>query len=155
IDRAVAQVYGPADANRDLEPHYGVRDQSKLYAIMRYGVNRPEYQNVVHETAVQGLLVAALLACGESYQNPYLFRRLSFVLASDAPYTFDRAVRLQMLANLSAERWQPWFERDYRWLTRAYDATADGALAYEYGPNGPARGFNNANAQYGTLALWS
>jgi len=155
IDAAVANLYTPTNDNLFLQPHQLNRSASKLYQLMRYRGNSPEYQATVNEAGNHALITWAMLAAGESYQNPHLYRRLSFVLASDTPYVFDRSMRLQMLANLSAERWQPWFERDYQWLTRAYNADKEGALSSEYGPEGPKNDFTNAQAQYGTLALWA
>ncbi len=156
IIRAVQQIYAPSQENDFLLPHYHPLSDSQLFRILRWGANTPAYPATINESGHQALLCWAMLRAGESYQNPHFYRRMSFVLATETPFTFDRAMRLLMLANLAPIQWQDWFERDYNWLLHAYDADkASGALTDEYSDKGPSDHFSNAQAQYGTLGLWA
>ncbi|MCC6682893.1 MAG: DUF4159 domain-containing protein [Phycisphaeraceae bacterium] len=156
IERAVRQIYAPSQDNDILLPRYHPLTDSQMYQIMRWGANTPALPALINESGHQALLCWAMLRAGESYQNPHFYRRMSFVLATETPYTFDRAMRLMMLANLAPIQWQDWFERDYDWLLKAYDADkTSGALTDEYNDKGPSDQFSNAQAQYGTLGLWA
>lgn len=95
----------------------------------------------------------ALLACGESYQNPSLYKRLNWVLASDSSYVYDRAIRVTMLNQLPNQRWFPWVNRDGIWLTAALTVEGNYSESWTGTPNTSGLG-DNANGQYGVLGLW-
>ena len=114
----------------------------------------PDYrwnQELHHPTGNHALAVWAMLACGESYQDPKLYRRLNAVLMSDTAYTYDRGMRAQMLAELPRARFAPWVHRDGLFLLQAltdqgnFQRIYKGALA-----TGPG---DNAHGQYGVLGL--
>ncbi|MCX5660391.1 MAG: DUF4159 domain-containing protein [Planctomycetota bacterium] len=96
----------------------------------------------------------ALLAAGESYQNPSLYRRLNWVLTSDSSYTYDRAIRATMLNQLPSQRWFPWVNRDGVWLSAALTVEGNFSESWAGVPNVSSLG-DNANGQYGVLGLWA
>lgn len=108
-------------------------------------------QELHHEIGNHALAAWALLACGESYQNPRLFRRLNIVLAADPSYVFDRGMRALMLAHLPRDRWARWVNRDGLFLTSALTEFGNFNRAYT---GGSATGAgDNAHGQYGVLGL--
>ena len=94
----------------------------------------------------------ALLQAGESYQNPPLYKRINWVLSSDKGFTYDRAMRAQMLAELPLRRWAPWVERERSWLTKAMQKSGGFISSWTGGPNDKTG--DNANSLYGVLGLW-
>ncbi len=145
IERAVAAVYDPKDDK--LQPRYTPLPEYFFHSS-RFHVNQ-EIRNMMGNNA---LICWALLACGESYQNPDIYKRLNWVLSSDQPQTYGRAMRLQMLAELPRSRWAPWVHRDSVWLTAAM--TDQGNFDDDYFGK-PVTGWgDNANGQYGVLGLW-
>jgi hypothetical protein len=71
------------------------------------------------DTGYHSLASWALLAAGESSQDPRLFERINFVLSGDPLQTFERAMRLQSTRYLPRDRYMPWLERDAQWLLGA------------------------------------
>lgn len=137
-----------------LEPNYTFHDENVLWRARTRGKASPLYQQVVHETGNHALACWALLKAGESYQNPRIRRRLNWVMSSDAPFTYDRGMRAQMLVNLPADRWSPWVRRDAQWLIAALDE--DGMYSEGWtGDKGKADVGDHANSQYGSLGLWA
>lgn len=93
----------------------------------------------------------AMLACGESYQHPDMYRRLNIVMSLDSAYIYDRGMRAQMLAELPRARWAPWVHREGAFLTSAL--TDQGNFGRQY-TGGAAAGIgDNAHGQYGVLGL--
>ncbi|MEE9211866.1 MAG: DUF4159 domain-containing protein [Phycisphaeraceae bacterium] len=144
IDRGIAALYR-------IEPQYTFHDPGRLYGIGRSG-NDTLIQGIRHEVGIHAVACWALLACGESYQNPVLARRLNWVLSMDRPFTFDHGMRAQMLAELPYERWQPWVRREAVWLSRAISDHGGFADQWTGGPN--SGWGDHANGQYGVLGLW-
>ncbi len=141
IERGIAKIYATPPP-RSLIP-----TSTRIRNVVAYG------------TTFQGLLATgyhaaanrALLACGQSYQNPRLLRRINLVLASDTPYVFARGMRAQMLAELPPHRWSPWIHRDGVFLAGALTEVG-GFNRYQVGD--VAKGFgDNAHAIYGALGL--
>jgi hypothetical protein len=141
IDSAIKALYEvPA-----LQPQYTFPPEHALY------LNRHNF-HVHHMMGNQALVCWAMLAAGESYQNPPLYRRINWVLSKDQPLTYDRSMRLQMLAELPAQRWAPWTRRDAIWLSGSM--TEVGNFAGEWkGVPIPGVG-DNANGQYAVLGMW-
>ncbi len=108
-------------------------------------------QEFHHPTGNHALANWALLACGESYQNPQLYRRVNLVLASDTAYVYDRGMRAQMLAELPRLRWAPWVHRDGVFLTGALTDVGNFHSQHTEGLAGGAG--DNAHGQYGVLGL--
>ncbi|MFW6336359.1 MAG: DUF4159 domain-containing protein, partial [Phycisphaeraceae bacterium] len=71
------------------------------------------------DTGYHALASWAMLAAGESSQDPRLFERINFVLRGDPLQTFERAMRLQSTQYLPRNRYLPWLERDAQWLLGA------------------------------------
>lgn len=71
------------------------------------------------DTGYHALASWAMLAAGESSQDPRLFERINFVLRGDPLQTFERAMRLQSVQYLPRNRYLPWLERDAQWLLGA------------------------------------
>ncbi len=122
---------------------------------------RHYYNNwkVEHAMGNHALMIWAALSCGESYQNPPLYRRLNWVLSLDYSHTYDRGMRLQMLAQLPPSRWAPWVRRDGLMLSKALTVPDEnggipgGAFNAQY-TDGVATGWGDAaNTQYGALGL--
>ncbi len=106
----------------------------------------------LHEFGNHALICWAMLAGGESFQDPRLFRRINWVLHSDTPYTFDRGLRMQMLAHMPYDRWKPWMHRDERWITNALSDKGNWPAEYTGGDS--TEWGDHANGAYGVLGLW-
>ncbi len=133
-------------------PHEGLRHDSYYWWLNRYEQSKPRYQEVVYETGNHALVCWAMLAAGQSYQDPRLYRRISWVLSGDTPFTYDRGMRLMMLSRLSGESFGPWARRDADWL--ASSVTDKGNFNSEYF-GGPSTGFgDHGSGFYGVLGLW-
>lgn len=104
-----------------------------------------------HMMGNHALACVALIRAGELYQNPQLYRRINWVLSSDAPFTYDRGMRATMLNELPHARWAPWVRRDGVWLKGAL--ARDGNFGFEWLGKADETG-DNANGQYGVLGLW-
>lgn len=157
IRAAIAELYtaqnqSSAAKQRALLPNEVVRHDSMYWALNRYDKGTPRYQMVVNETGNHALACWAMLAAGQSYQDPRLNRRISWVLSSDTPYTYDRGMRLMMLSRLTGESFGPWAKRDADWVRSAI--TNKGNFNDEYF-GGPSAGFgDHGSGFYGVLGLW-
>lgn len=114
---------------------------------------------VEHVMGNHALMIWAAIACGESYQNPILYRRINWVLSLDYPYTYDRSMRLQMLGQLPLARWGPWVRRDGVMISKSLTMSDEaagipgGSFAAQY-TDGQVQGWGDAaNTQYGTLGI--
>lgn len=150
-DAAVNTLLDP-DASQRLRPTYDLQG-SRMDRLRTASSQSVRRQELIHEFGNQALAMWALLNSGENYQDPRLFRRINWVLTSDAPYTFDRGMRLQMLAQMPAERWRPWIRRDLRWLTDAMNE--HGNWGFRYTGEEPTGWGDHANGAYGLLGLWA
>ncbi len=133
-------------------PHEDIHHDSEYWYLGLYKKNTPLYQEVVYEHGNHALVCWALLASGQSYQDPRLHRRISWVLASDSPYTYDRGMRLMMLSRLSLDRWGPLAKRDAAWLTLAITDRGNFNEAY-FGGASEGLG-DHGSGLYGVLGLW-
>jgi len=143
VDAAIEAVY----TQSRLQPRYTPVPE---YVFRTSSFHVPqEIRNMMGNNA---LISWALLACGESYQNPRIYKRINWVLASDQPQVYGRSMRLQMLAELPRARWRAWSHRDSIWLNGAITDKGNFGDIY-YGI--PLKGYgDNANGQYGVLGLW-
>lgn len=140
VDAGVKAVY-------KIEPPYTILPEYLLTDRLHRG--QQERRNAMGNHALASW---ALLSAGESYQNPDLYRRINWVLSSDVSQTYDRGLRMQMLAEMPRARWAPWVHRDTVWLSGAL--TVQGNYDedwYGVADKGPG---DNANGQYGVLGLW-
>ncbi len=114
---------------------------------------------VEHVVGNHSLMIGAVLACGQSYQNPKLYRRLNWTLSRDDSGTYDRCMRLLMLAELPPSRWAPWVRRDAVVLSKVLTAVdlekknPGGAFQPHYSGTVPTGWGDAANSQYGALGL--
>lgn len=146
-----AQGQGSEAKVRALLPNEFVRHDSMYWALNRYDKGTPRYQMAIYETGNHALTCWAMLAAGQSYQDPRLNRRISWVLSSDSPYTYDRGMRLMMLSRLTGESFGPWAKRDADWMRAA--VTDKGNFNSEY-YGGPSAGFgDHGSGFYGVLGL--
>lgn len=153
--RAIAELQNTDSEVPYLQPPYELihEPQEQLATIHS---NRPEYQRIVNVTGNQALACWAMLAAGENYQDPRLYKRINWVLSSDTPYTFDRAMRLQMLAMLPYQNWKPWIRRDVLWMDDVLDPeTGNFSEQYEGKKRRAPIWGDHANGQYGVLGLWA
>lgn len=155
IRAAINELYSAAQQDEDdvklILPYEDVRHDSYYWALNRYNQGKPIYQEVIYETGNHALVCWAMLAAGESYQDPRLFRRISWVLAGDTPYTYDRGMRLMMLSRLPAAMFTDAARRDADWLQAA--VTDNGNFNEEYF-GGPSTGFgDHGSGLYGVLGL--
>lgn len=143
IQRAVGRVNHPRRYDKDLHPRVGLDGH-------RLGDDPDD----VHDAGHHAMLGWALLAAGESSQSPRLYDRIHAVLAEDTPFTFDRAMRLQMLRYLPRGQYLPWLERDARWLTEAMrtEPPLVGTFPAAFRGDDPRPG-DNVQALYGVLGL--
>lgn len=114
---------------------------------------------VEHAVGNHCSMIWAALACGQSYQNPMLYRRINWALSRDDSGTYDRGMRLLMLAELPSRRWAPWVRRDAVVLSASLTAidqqnrNPGGAFNPHFsGRVSPGWG-DAANSQYGALGL--
>ena len=138
MDKAVGSIYR-------REPEYTFPPEFVLN-------QRPPNPTVRNQVGYQALASWALLAAGESYQNPPLYRRINYVLSSDVNLTFDRGMRATMLGALPHHRWAPWINRDWVWFSSALNGMGNFGDGWTGSP--PAGPGDNANGQYGVLGLW-
>ena len=96
---------------RGIHPHLGM-GTDRFHRVRRHSASR-------YETGYNALASWALLAAGESSQDPRLFERINVVLRGDPRRTFERGMRLQSLRYLPRERYRPWLARDAQWLIGA------------------------------------
>lgn len=154
ISAATSELYHPRSANKNLIPNYKIRSYRRLWSLLHHGgIQSPEYQEIVHEIGNHSLVCWAMISAGEKYQDPRLFKRINWVLSSDIPFTYDRAMRSLLLSNLSADRWGNYARRDLKWLVGALSDKGNWAGEY-YGGDSDGWG-DHANGQYGVLGLWA
>lgn len=151
--RAVAAIYNSGALADRIEPIYEL-DRSRRREMSDTNRQRDpeEFQQLLNEFGNQALIGWALMAGGESFQHPRLLRRINWALTSDTPYTFDRGLRMQMLAQMPRDRWQPWMQRDLRWLLNAMSDKGNWTESYTGGQS-TAWG-DHANGVYGLLGMW-
>lgn len=105
---------------------------------------------VTHLTGQTTIAVYALLASGQSYQEPRLQPAIDFLRAQKPDYTYVRSLRAHIWA-LLPEKFGPLLEDDRNWLLRAYGFDS-GSWAYTEIPM--ESGYDNSLTQYGLLGLW-
>ena len=107
----------------------------------------------VERTGNHALAVWAQLVAGRHYLMPQVNRRLYWSLSRDTPYTWDRGMRLQMLAHVPTQEFLPWIKRDALSL---YSSLSDkGNFPSRY-TDGPSTDWgDHATGQYGVLGLWA
>ncbi len=133
-------------------PYEFIRHDSYYFYLNRYRQKDPVYQEVIYETGNHALVASAMLAAGESYQDPRLNRRISWVLASDTPFTYDRGMRLMMLSRLPAGMFAEAAKRDAAWLGSAVTDMGNFNESYYFGQS---TGFgDHGSGFYGVLGLW-
>ncbi len=133
-------------------PNEFIRHDSYYFYLNRYRQKDPVYQEVIYETGNHALVASAMLAAGESYQDPRLNRRISWVLASDTPFTYDRGMRLMMLSRLPTGMFAEAAKRDAAWLGSAVTDMGNFNESYYYGQS---TGFgDHGSGFYGVLGLW-
>src|SRR5690606_27254441 len=86
--------------------------QAVLSALSFHAVGLPYYPPDLVMPGQWALATQASLASGESFQRPEMMRRILWVLCADTPSTYDRAMRLQVLAMLPTREYAPWVKRD-------------------------------------------
>lgn len=146
VDQAIRLA---VEALYRIEPSYTFRD---THILRNQGRSRV-YQEIVHEMGNHAVASWAMLAAGEPYRSPRLYRRINWVLSSDQATTYDRSMRAQMLAQLPRRFWAQWIRRDYLWLGSA--VTDQGNFGASWiGPKVSGFG-DHANGQYGVLGLWA
>lgn len=146
-DLTIEQIRGAVDRGVEallkFQPNYTFAASHHLHA---------HNQAVINQTGNHSVALWALLQSGKSYQEAEIYRRMNWVLSSDSSYTYDRAMRMNMLSSLPRARWRPWIVRDGFWLANA--VTSQGNFADQWG-GGVASGFgDNAHGQYGVLGLF-
>lgn len=148
IEKAVKAYYEKVDPPWTFDRMW-LLDKKRYYNNWR----------VEHAMGNHALMIWGMLACGESYQHPELHRRINWVLSLDYPFTYDRSMRLQMLAQLPPARWRPLVRRDVLALSKSLTLpdegtqTPGGAFTAQY-TSGMAIGWGDAaNTQFGALGL--
>jgi hypothetical protein len=139
IQRGVAAIY------RD-EPNY-------TFDMDLEGYFDSHNERQVHPEGLHAAAAWALLAAGESYQDPRLYRRINWILAADQQHIYDRSMRLQMLGQLSYNRWSDYLRRDALWLGKAMTKNGGFPNTFTDGSKQPEWS-DNANSFYGVLGVW-
>ena len=106
---------------------------------------------------VTALVTYALLASGESYQQPALARALAWLEQAELKGTYAVALRAHVWARLP-DAFGPQLEADVAWLRAAqwrglFDYV-NPARSRSPGPSGVAAISSLSRTQYGTLAMW-
>lgn len=123
-----------------------------LYRAQDQRTGRWTLMNVENSTQRGGdtaLVVAALIASGETYQNPRLRPAIEWLKTAKLEGTYAVALRTQVWASLPDE-FRPLLDADTRWLLAAADA--QGRFRYvqkHFGDN------NHSATHVGVLALWA
>lgn len=146
MQRAISEIYSPTSRNNKAALLWGVGPRG-------YFVGNASHVHESYRHGHHALINWALLSAGQSYQDPRLYQRIYWVLTSDEPWVYSRAMRLQMLARLSPDRWRPWVRRDARWMSAAMTEMG-GFNAFYVGDRDEGWG-NNADSQFGVLGLWA
>ena len=149
--RAIKHLYDPDRMRDRLLPTYHLKDLN--VGTLQYSRNSVKAQEIIHEAGNHALVCWAMLAGGESFQDPRLFRRINWVLTSDTPYAFDRSMRLQMLAQMPTDQWRRWIDRDTDWILGALSNKGNWPNKY-IGESNDTWG-NHASGAYGVLGLWA
>ncbi len=98
------------------------------------------------------LAVYALLAAGQSHQDPRIVQTLAWLRQLEPEGVYARSLRACALAQLPGAAEDPVLAADARWLVRAL--REDGA--YGYTPNAPGPdAWDNSNTQMALLGAWS
>ena len=154
ISTALVELFHPEPDNEILLPNYKIRSHRDLWWYLQHaGIQSPRYQELVHEVGNHALICWAMMAAGEKYQDPRIFKRINWVLSSDIPFVYDRSMRCLMLAHLAPSRWGQYARRDARWLMGALSDKGNWPPAH-YGGDSQSWG-DHANGQYGALGLWA
>ncbi|MBL1218666.1 MAG: hypothetical protein D8M59_14375 [Planctomycetes bacterium] len=104
----------------------------------------------VHQTGQTTLAVYALLAAGQSYQDPRLYPVVRWLRKQRPEYTYVRSFRCHLWA-LLPRSFGPELERDAQVLMSTYGYET-GSWGYSIAPL--SSGYDNSLTQYGTLGLW-
>lgn len=106
----------------------------------------------VHITGQTTLAVYALLAAGQSYQDPRLNPAILWLRRQNPDYTYVRSLRCHIWA-LLPRSFEPELDRDAQVLMSTYGYES-GSWGYSIAPPGPEDSYDNSLTQYGTLGLW-
>lgn len=148
LKQAIEKARKALNEQASLQPDYRPESDYIFWRTARYNIP----QELRNPMGNQALVCWALLATGESYQNPAFSRRLNWVMSGDRSLTYDRGMRLAMLSQLPRKRWGRWVRRDVMWLTNALTDKGNFTESWFGKPN---TGYgDNANGQYGGLGLW-
>ncbi|MEM8737508.1 MAG: DUF4159 domain-containing protein [Planctomycetota bacterium] len=99
-----------------------------------------------HATAETAMVAYALLASGESYQDPRLAKAIDFLKAREAESTYVAAIRAHLWAALP-DGFLPLLNREAAYLKKAHRG---GRFYYHH--DSPT--WSNSLTQYGVLGLW-
>ena len=148
---AAVTVAGPALGLTDADVGEAIdRVKQYLYAQQEPtgGWDRPLFEKTPGTTATgqTALVVTALLASGESFQDPRLSRAINFLQAHPGKGTYTVAQRAHVWAQLPDDYFRR-LEQEAAWLLRAHDR---GQFDYD----APVRYVSNSRTHYGVLGLW-
>jgi hypothetical protein len=147
IDAAIARALPALERLRGPEADLG--NGSYLWNGL------PHWPSDLWAPGAMALPTWAMLSSGDSYRAGWMQRRVNWVLGSDTSNTYDRAMRLQMLAMAPPSERKaiiPWVKRDTQFLIDTmtehggWEAANTGLRSSNFG--------DNANSQYAMLGLW-
>ncbi len=104
-----------------------------------------EYENSVHRGGDTALMLAALLAAGESYQQPRLRQAVTYLQRTRPQSVYAAGCRLLVWSQLP-DNFLPFLEQDAQWLL---SRQLDGQFGYTTGISP-----NNSTTHFGVLGLW-
>jgi len=151
-------VFPVPPAEKRFFPKIGVEDDLLMVGGRWSWMGGTERQNRQHQMGFQSMLGWAMLASGQTFQDPRMYERVNWSMSKDPPFTFDRAMRMQMLRHMPRSLWADYVERDVEWLGGAIfmDLPVPGTFAYHFAGVSEDRMFgDNAQAFYGLLGLWA
>lgn len=105
------------------------------------------YNNGQHRGGLTALVTAALIAGGESFQNPKLARSIDYLRFCDMQGTYARATRAHVWSGLP-DSFSSDLNGDARWLMNAIAPD----FTFNYTPGLP--GGDRSNTHFGVLGLW-
>ncbi len=150
IEDAIARATASLEKLRPPDTDLGVRSYVAAGLVEgRADWILPQY----FMSGQQALASWAMMESGESTQEPWMRKRISWLACMESISVYDRAIRLEALAKMPYKQWQPWIQRDVEWLTSSMTDLGGFTDKYAGGTN---KGYgDNANSQYAVLGFWA
>ena len=145
LERVNQSIAQGVHALYQLEPNYGIGQPPRYY----HDDNQWE-----HILGHQALAMWSMFAADQPAGNIRNARRISWILGQDPAFTFDRAMRLQMLSLMPPDFWGPWVRRDVERLGMAFQEDGGFVGKIQDDRKDETAG-DNTQAFYGLMGFWA